>query len=236
MQEAAQPLHVLQAGGRLEAAVEVDACQLRVVEPADGTCTAGVEASAQEERCAAGVAVEQVPVELLSRAARLGRLALEEEVVAGILVGFRSGRVVRSGQMKGLDDLQPVMLAQGPAVRGKLLAVQLHISQSETVGIRQHGFLGFVDEHSDALCPAGQVVGHLTDEAGRGWIEYEADEVHAQLLDLTDVLAVGHAAYFDKQVHKAAGFDRWDICWMNVRSSSPGRSLRMKRSPMSSPR
>ena len=81
--------------------------------------------------------------------------------------------------------------------------MQLHIVQLEAVGIRQYGFLGLVDKYSDAPGPTGQVVGHLIDEAGRTGVEHEADEVHTQLLDPADVLAVGHTAYFDKQVHKA---------------------------------
>ena len=107
-----QPFHVFQAGRRLEATVEVDACQLRMMESADGICTACVEASAQEERCAADVAVEQAPVELPSRTAQLGRLALEEEVIAGAVVGLRGGHVARGGQVEDLDDLQPVAFAQ----------------------------------------------------------------------------------------------------------------------------
>ena len=105
MQEAAQPLHVLQAGSRLETAVEVDACQLRMMELADGICAACVEASAQEERGTAGVAVEQAPIELPSRAAQLGRLTLEEKVVAGAVVGLRGSHVSRISQMEGFDDL-----------------------------------------------------------------------------------------------------------------------------------
>ena len=84
--------------------------------------------------------------------------------------------------------------------------MQLYIVQPEAIGIRQHGFLGLVDKYSDAPSPAGQVVGHLIDEAGRAGVEHEADEVYAQLLYPADVLAVGHAAYFDKQVHKVVGF------------------------------
>ena len=105
--------------------------------------------------------------------------------------------------MESLDDGQSVSFAQRAAVQGRLVAVQLYAVQSETVGIRQYGFFAFVDEDAYGAGLLGQVAGHLVDEARRTGIEHQSDVVHTQGFDLADVVAVGHAAYFDKKVHKA---------------------------------
>lgn len=79
-------LCVFYARRRFEAAVEVDACKAGMTEFLDGFCAVGIDAAAEQKRGGTAVAVQQVPVELVARAAVAGCFRIEKIVVAQTVV------------------------------------------------------------------------------------------------------------------------------------------------------
>ena len=104
-QKLLEELNVLHAGCCLETAVEVYACQLRMMKLFDGACTACVDPPTQKEWCVSAIVPKQIPVELLSCTTQLQCLVFEKEVVADTVICFRDSYIARSSQVKGFDNL-----------------------------------------------------------------------------------------------------------------------------------
>ena len=66
-QEVCDAFHILYSRYRLETAVDIDTCEIGVAELPEGFYAVGVDATAEQERGGTVVAVQEVPVELVSK-------------------------------------------------------------------------------------------------------------------------------------------------------------------------
>ena len=78
--------------------------------------------------------MQEVPVELVAGTAVLRGLGVEEVVVAQTIVGRYGKQVLGQQDRESLDEVQ-ACIAQGTAVFGSFMAMQLDVVKAETVGI-----------------------------------------------------------------------------------------------------
>lgn len=117
----------------------------------------GGDASTEQERRAATVGMEHVPVEGLAGAAEAGAGSVEQEIVADAFVAQGGLQVLLSGYGEYLDDAQAFGF-QFPALFGRFLAVQLDVVQAECLGLLQDTVCAFVDKDTDSAAVFRQVV------------------------------------------------------------------------------
>ena len=166
----------------------------------EGFYAVGVDATAEQERGGTVVAVQEVPVELVAGTAVLWGLGVEEVVVAQTIVGRYGKQVLGQQDGESLDEVQ-ACIAQGTAVLGSFIAMQLDVVQAETVGIHQDVFLTFVDKDADALGAGWQIPGHLAQTTGRFGVEDKTNHIYTLQFYIADVFCFGHSAYFDERRH-----------------------------------
>ena len=144
--------------------------------------------------------MQEVPVELVAGTAVLRGLGVEEVVVAQTIVGRYGKQVLGQQDRESLDEVQ-ACIAQGTAVFGSFIAMQLDVVQAETVGIHQDVFLTFVDKDADALGAGWQIPGHLAQTTGRFGVEDKTNHIYTLQFYIADVFCFGHSAYFDERRH-----------------------------------
>ena len=79
--------------------------------------------------------------------------------------------------------------------------MQLEDLQAEAFRLPLHLLAGTVHKHAHPLRPLRQVGRYDSGIPGRRLVEHKADEVYPKGFHPADVVAVGHAAHFNEQVH-----------------------------------
>ena len=113
-------------------------------------------------------------------------------IVAQTIVGRYGKQVLGQQDRESLDEVQ-ACIAQGTAVLGSFIAMQLDVVKAETVGIHQDVFLTFVDKDADALGAGWQIPGHLAQTTGRFGVEDKTNHICTLQFYIADVFAWLHS-------------------------------------------
>ena len=143
------------------------------------------------------VRLQEVPVEGLSRSTVFLAGSIKEKEVAKSFV--RSGHLVGTGgsQGKGLEEAASQCLYL-TAVFGRFAPVKLYQVEPILSGFFLKVTEVGIHEYADTLYLFGEAVKRFGDKAGRPLVKNQSDKIGAEFFQLLDLMAVFHAADFDK--------------------------------------